>query len=119
MVGLRRGHHPKTMLKRSIEGSNMPEKNSSERVAETFAKLADSALSLDGVKKIAAWHIETNEKLAKQAIELQEKGSEWAKNTPLAPFLEMQTLIASKLVERSATAARDLWQIPQPEVEQN
>jgi hypothetical protein len=57
--------------------------------------------------------------LAKQAIELQEKGSEWAKNTPLAPFLEMQTLIASKLVERSATAARDLWQIPQPEVEQN
>jgi hypothetical protein len=89
----------------------MSEKMDSEKVFESFSKLGESFFSLDGVKKAAAWYIETSEKLANQAIELQEKSIGWAKETPLAPLFEAQTLMARKFVERSATAARNLWQI--------
>jgi hypothetical protein len=63
------------------------------------------------MKKAAAWYIETSEKFAQQALELQEKAMGWAKDTPLAPLLEAQHSMARKLVERSANAVRTLWQI--------
>lgn len=89
----------------------MSEKLDTEKVFESFTKLGESVFSLDGVKKAAAWYIETNEKLANQAIELQIKTMSWAKETPLAPLLEAQTSLARKMVERSAAAARNLWQL--------
>ncbi len=92
----------------------MSEKSNSENVVESFTKLGESIFSLDGVKKAAEWYIDIAEKLANQGIELQEKSTGWAKDTPLAPMIEAQTSIARKLVERSVTAARNLWQIPQP-----
>jgi hypothetical protein len=82
-----------------------------EGMFETFSKMSDSFLSLDGAKKAAAWYIDTSEKLAKRAIELQEKATGWAKETPFAPLIEAQNSIARKFVERSASAARNLWQI--------
>jgi hypothetical protein len=83
-----------------------------EGVFESFTKMNDSVFSLDGVKKAAAWYIETSEKIAHQALEFQERATGWAKDTPFAPLFEAQHSIARKLVERSASAARTLWQIP-------
>jgi hypothetical protein len=82
-----------------------------ESIAEGFTKFNESVFSLDGVKKAAAWYIETSEKLANQALELQERATGWAKDTPFAPLFEAQNSLARKFVERSANAARTLWQI--------
>jgi hypothetical protein len=82
-----------------------------EGIFEGFTKINDSIFSLEGVKKAAAWYIETSEKLANQALELQEKATGWAKDTPFAPLFEAQHSLARKFVERSANAARTLWQI--------
>ncbi len=82
-----------------------------EGIFENFNKIGDSVFSIDSVKKAAAWYIETSEKLANQAIEMQEKATVWAKDTPFAPLFEAQNSLARKFVERSANAARSLWQI--------
>lgn len=82
-----------------------------EGVFDNFTKISESVFSLDGVKKAAAWYIETSEKLANQALELQEKATGWAKDTPFASLFEAQHSMARKFVERSANAARSLWQI--------
>ena len=82
-----------------------------EGIFEGFTKINDSVFSLEGVKKAAAWYIETSERLAHQALELQEKATGWAKDTPFAPLFEAQNSFARKFVERSANAARTLWQI--------
>ena len=83
-----------------------------ENVFESFSKMNDSVFNLEGVKKAAAWYIETSEKFANQALELQEKATSWAKDTPFAALFEAQQSIARKFVERSAHAARTLWQVP-------
>lgn len=85
--------------------------SSRAEIFEGFAKINESFFSLEGVKKAAAWYIETGEKLANQTLELQEKATGWAKDTPFAPLFEAQTSFARKFVERSANAARTLWQI--------
>jgi len=82
-----------------------------ESAFDSFTKINESVFSLDAVKKAAAWYIETSEKLAHQALELQEKATGWAKDTPFAPLFEAQHSMARKFVERSANAARTLWQI--------
>jgi hypothetical protein len=82
-----------------------------EGMFETFSKMSETFFSLDGAKKAAAWYIDTSEKFAKRAIELQERATGWAKETPFAPLIEAQHSIARKFVERSASAARNLWQI--------
>lgn len=82
-----------------------------ESVLDSFTRMGESVFSFDGVKKAAAWYIETSEKLANQAIELQERATGWAKDTPFGPLFEAQQSIARKFVERSANAARTLWQI--------
>lgn len=92
-------------------GDSVTEKETREGVFEAFTKMSESFLSLEGAKKAAAWYIDYSEKLAKQAIELQEKATTWAKETPFASLFETQASIARKFVERSANAARDLWQI--------
>jgi hypothetical protein len=105
----------KTSLK-GVKGVNMAENMNmnGEKMYESFTKLGEKFFSMDGVKKIAAWYIETAEKMATQALELQEKATSWAKDTPLAPMFEAQVSIARKFVEGSFSTARSLWQI-QPE----
>jgi hypothetical protein len=101
----------KTTPLKGTEGVNMADKLEGEKMFESFTKLNESFFKPDGAKKAAAWYIETSEKLATQMIELQEKATSWAKETPLAPLFEAQSSIARKLVERSAAAARNLWQL--------
>src|SRR5262249_37286409 len=86
-----------------------------ERVFESLTKMNETVFNLDGVKKPAAWYIETSEKLANQALEFQERATGWAKDTPFAPLFEAQHSMARKFVERSAQAARTLWQIESAE----
>jgi len=86
-------------------------KTARDGMFETFSKMSETLLSLDGAKKAAAWYIDASEKFAKRAIEMQEKATGWAKETPFAPLIEAQNSIARKFVERSASAARNLWQI--------
>jgi hypothetical protein len=76
-----------------------------------FEGLPGNLLSLDGAKKFAAWYIDTSEKVAKQAIEMQASATKWAKETPLAPIFDAQIEYGKKFVERSASAARSLWRL--------
>lgn len=93
------------------ERVSVSDKPDPQKVFESSTKPGESLFGLDSVKKAAAWYIETTEKLANQAIELQEKTTSWAKRTPLGPLFEAQTSIARKFVARSASAARNLWQV--------
>ncbi len=80
-------------------------------VLESFKNLRKDLLSVEGAKKVAAWYIDTTEKVANQAIDFQESATKWAKETPLAPIFEAQIEYGKKFVERSANAARSLWRI--------
>ena len=80
-------------------------------VLESINNLRKDLLSVEGAKKFAAWYIDTTEKVANQAIDLQASATKWAKETPLAPIFEAQIEYGKKFVERSANAARSLWRI--------
>jgi hypothetical protein len=73
--------------------------------------LTGSLFIFEPAKKIAQWYIDTTEDFAKHGIELQEKSTIWAKNTPWAALFEAQSSVARKLVENSAMMARNLWQV--------
>ena len=70
-----------------------------------------NVFTVEGAKKVAAWYIDTSEKVAKQAIDFQASATKWAKETPLAPIFEAQVEYGKKFVERSASAARSLWRL--------
>ena len=70
-----------------------------------------SLFSVEGAKKFAAWYIDTSEKVAKQAIDLQASATQWVKETPLAPIIEAQIEYGKKYIERSANAARSLCRL--------
>lgn len=89
----------------------MAEKEIREGMYEAFGKLGESFFSLDSAKKAAAWYIDTTERVATQALELQEKATGWAKETPLASLFEAQQSVARKLIAGSASAARNLWKL--------
>ena len=46
-------------------------KERAEKVAENLASFGSQMFSTDGLKKVAAWYIDTSEKVAKQAIDMQ------------------------------------------------
>jgi Phasin protein len=89
----------------------MSQKETRQGMFEAFSKMGETSFSIEGAKKAAAWYLDTTERVATQALELQEKATGWAKETPLASLFEAQQSIARKFVERSLTAARSLWQI--------
>jgi hypothetical protein len=97
---------------RNIGGRRVAE--NTEGMINGFARMNEAVFSLDNAKKVAAWYIETSEKIANQVIDFQERATGWAKDTPFAPLFEAQNSFARKLVERSANAARSMWQIEQP-----
>lgn len=65
----------------------------------------------DALKQSAAQYIDTSEKWAKKALELSEKATTWAKDTPLGPVVEMQQSFSHQMIDTSASLARRLWQI--------
>ena len=80
-------------------------------VFASISDLGSNLLSVKGAKKFAAWYIDTTEKAANRAIDLEASATKWAKETPLAPIFEAQIEYGKKLVERSANAARSLWRL--------
>ncbi len=86
-------------------------KQNGSGVLESIKELRKDLLSVEGAKKVAAWYIDTTEKVANQAIDLQASATKWAKETPLAPIFEAQIEYRKKFVERSANAARSLWRL--------
>ena len=73
--------------------------------------LGGQIFSTDGLKKVAAWYIDTSEKVANGVLDYQATATEWAKSTALAPIFEAQRDLGTKMVKRSAEVARKLWQI--------
>jgi hypothetical protein len=80
-------------------------------VFEGISNLRSNLVSVKGAKKVAAWYIDTSEKVANQVINFQASATKWAKETPLAPIFEAQIEYGKKFVERSANAARSLWRL--------
>jgi len=63
------------------------------------------------LKQAAAQYLDTSEKWAQKALELNEQATAWAKETPLAPLFETQRSLARQMVETSAALTRRLWQL--------
>lgn len=87
------------------------EETKHEGIYDGFSRLSESYLSPEGVKKAASWYISTSEKLANQTLDFQAKSIEWAKGTPLYPFVEAQQNFSRKFIEQSASTARTLWRL--------
>ena len=63
------------------------------KAAET---LGGQIFSTDGIKKVAAWYIDTSEKVANGVLDYQATATEWAKSTALAPIFEAQHDLAER-----------------------
>jgi len=66
----------------------MAEKETVSGMFGNVANLGAKLINVEGAKKFAAWYIDTSEKVAKQAIEMQASATKWAKETPLAPIFD-------------------------------
>ncbi len=69
------------------------------------------------LKQSAAQYLNTTEEWGKKALELNEKLTAWAKETPLSPLFETQRSVASQLIGNSIALARKAWQIEEKEEE--
>jgi hypothetical protein len=81
------------------------------RLFDNLSDLRKNMFSVEGAKKVAAWYIDTSEKLANGVLDFQASTTEWAKETPLAPIIEAQQELGRKFVKRSAEVARTVWQL--------
>ena len=68
-----------------------------------------------GMKEMVARYVDTSEKLAKGALDFQERATTWAKGTPWASLFETQHTMASRFVESWASLTRKLWDIEKEE----
>lgn len=66
------------------------------------------------MREMAAQYIDNSEKWANQALEMGEKTTAWAKETPMAPMFEAQISLAKQVIGSSTTLARRLWQLDNP-----
>lgn len=66
---------------------------------------------LTPMREMAAQYIDNGEKWANQALEMSEKTTAWAKETPMAPMFEAQRSLAKQLIGSSTSLARQLWQL--------
>jgi len=69
------------------------------------------------LKQGAAQYLNTTEEWGKKALELNEKLTAWAKETPFSSLFETQRAIASQMIGNSITLARKAWQIEEKEEE--
>jgi hypothetical protein len=91
----------------------MPENAKANGTAASFTRMSDAFLNMD-FRKVVALYLDFLENLTKQVLDFQETSMNWAKETPLEPFVEFQTSIARKLTETSINALRNLYQIETP-----
>jgi hypothetical protein len=81
--------------------------------SKLFSDLSASWMNTDGIKKVAEWYIDTNEKIAMRTLDYYEQATEWAKDTAIAPIIEAQKSLAHQVIEGSTQMARSLWRIGQ------
>ena len=81
----------------------------------TLLEAFDPKALLEQTRKVAAWSIDLSEKTARRALDIQEQATSWAKDTPLARLFETQRSVAEKVIENSATLARNFWRVEKPE----
>jgi len=86
-------------------------KERAEKVADNVVDMGKKLFNGEGVKKFAAWYIDTSEKVAKDMLDAQAAATEWTKSTALAPIIEAQQDLSSKFIKRTADVARKLWQL--------
>jgi hypothetical protein len=94
-----------------IRSENKKMEKGENEIFKNASELGRTLFSLEGPKKLAAFYIESGEKLAKQALDFQAKATEWAKDTPLAVVFAAQNSMGRKLVELSTGTARRPWRI--------
>ena len=75
-----------------------------------FANLANFPM-MAPVKEMAARYIDTSEQWANQALEMSEKTTAWANETPMAAMFEAQRSLARQMLGSSTTLARQIWKI--------
>ena len=63
------------------------------------------------MKEMAERYIDTSEKWANQALDMSEKTTAWANETPIAPMFEAQRSLAKQVLGSSTTLARQMWKI--------
>ena len=63
------------------------------------------------LKQLAAQYLDTNTEWAQKALELNEKMTAWAKETPLDPLFKTQRSLVRQILENSTAFARSLWQL--------
>ncbi|MGH7815408.1 MAG: hypothetical protein ACREQI_15565 [Candidatus Binataceae bacterium] len=78
---------------------------------DNFGENVGEILTAKNAKKAVAWYIDTSEKVANEALNLQARATKWAKETPLEPIFDAQHELGKKLIKRSVHAARSLWQL--------
>jgi hypothetical protein len=83
-------------------------------MAEQQASGLSAIFNPENAQKLAAWYIDTNERLAKEALTLQEQATSWAKETPFNPIFEAQRSLATQVIEGSASFARSLFRLEAP-----
>src|SRR5580700_6920199 len=81
-------------------------KERAEKVAENVADMSKKLFNGDGVKKFAAWYIDTSEKVANHVLHYQATATEWAKARGGGGGGGGGGGVSSKFVKRSAEVAR-------------
>lgn len=78
-----------------------------------FSNLSDFSNSplMAPMKEMAVRYIDTSEKWANQALDMSEKTTAWANETPVAPMFEAQRSLARQVIGSSTTLARQIWKI--------
>jgi len=66
---------------------------------------------------MAVHPIESGEQWASQALQLNAKATQWARDTPFASIFDTQWTFARKAFESSTAMARQMWQL-EPKAEE-
>jgi hypothetical protein len=69
------------------------------------------------MRGLVADYIDASEKLAKGALDFQDRITTWAKGTPWVSLINTQRDLASQWIEGAASLARKLWSIEEEAVE--
>jgi hypothetical protein len=91
------------------QASRLTEQASRFPLFRPFAEL--NAAWWGGAKQLAAWYVDTSERMAHGFLEFQEQAMSWAKDTPWAPLFESQRTLVRRWIEGSADMARRFWQV--------
>ncbi len=73
------------------------------KASEMNSNLRDSA------RQFAELYIDSSRKVGEAMLELHERSTSWARETPLNPLFELQRNAGKQLLENSIELARKVW----------